>query len=849
MAKKFLIPLVAALFIIALAVPGCAAGTLALTIEVDPPGSGTATFTGTSPFPASDVIPVQATANTGYEFFRWTASAGYFDDDYSASTNFNMPAVEATVTANFREVRTEGFWFDQITIEYEPDETVGVNRLVDNEFDVFAYTLDNPDLLEIVEADADLWYKESIGSFNTLRINPYGPEFTDGTLNPFYLFDFPGGTRTLQEVLHKYVDLEFIANDPTMMGGGAWPQYTSQHTQLGDYTRYYDDTYIAAEASIEALETEYDYDETVGLTWLNDTMTEMNIITGQITGSAETGWLYKGEPINIIIAIRNDDPARLAIGDYVGAQIEEMGFTFTPVYGDMAATLSGLTSVDADTTGGNWNIYTGGWGSTVLSRDEGFWFLYFHTNIWAAGVPAFTYLDAPSDFYDVAFDLAFLQFASFAERDALYEICLPPHMGFGMFYLCSSKGFSPLRTTVDLAADKSGGIYGSWLWALTAHFRDSAGDPVFGGHLRVAQHDMLVEPWNPVDGSNAIYDMFPIRATSDEGHLPDTRDGLRQPSRITDAEVTITTGLPAIATNDWVTLSFADTITAPNDAWRAWDVATQQPITVQQALANPSEVWGLDTAVCDRYSVVEYPEEIWSHPWHDGSTMSYADFLYYWIINYDRGLGDGANPMFDAAHALELAAEELGTTLGVRYTVNPEAGVGLKVEVWSDLWEFDAERMCDDYFPNYEQGTGAWHSISLGIRGERDGSMAFGEVKAQPLALGWINFLNRDIQQSELLVYMDGMIALDTGAYADATVPYFEFIEAQYSAQSWGSTFADEVGPRMSNLSDFVDAQNHLWVGCGPYYLDDFNFALNWVTLKAFEAYPDALDKWFFLLD
>ncbi|MEE9617944.1 MAG: hypothetical protein V3T90_13205, partial [Anaerolineae bacterium] len=292
-------------------------------------------------------------------------------------------------------------------------------------------------------------------------------------------------------------------------------------------------------------------------------------------------------------------------------------------------------------------------------------------------------------------------------------------------------------------------------------------------------------------------------------------------------------------------------ITAPGDAWRSWNFTTGLPNTVTDALANPLATtgpWGLDTAVCDRYSVVNYPEEIWDVPWHDGSTMTYADFLYYWTINYDRGLGDGVNPMFDAAHALELAGEELGTTLGVRYTVNPEAGVGLRVEVWSDLWEFDAERMCDDYFPNYEQGTGAWHTVALGILGERDGSMAFGEVKAQPLALGWINFLNRDIQQGELIGYMDGIIAL-AGTYTGDDVPYLDFIEAEYSAQSWGSTFAAEVGPRMSNLSDFVYAQDHFWVACGPYYLDDFNFSLNWVTLKAFEAYPDALTKWFFLLD
>jgi peptide/nickel transport system substrate-binding protein len=851
MAKRLIIPLIAALLIIALVVPGCEGEgeTYALTIAVDPPGSGTATFTGTSPFAPLAVIPVDATANTGYEFFRWTATAGFFDDEFSASTNFNMPGEAATVTANFREVRTEGFWLDEIYIEYEPDDTVAVNRLIDNEFDVFAYSLDRADLFALVQADPDVTYKPSIGSWKSLRINPYGPEFTDGTLNPFYfnVMDLPEGTRTLQEVLHKFIDLDYLINDPSINGGLGWPRVTSQHSELADYDRYKDDTYIALESSINYLEDMYDYDETEGATWLADTMAEINNITGNITGDQTTGWLYKGEPIEFTMAITSDDPARNNIGNYVGAQLEAMGFAVEYVYGDMAAMLSGLANVEEDTTGGNWNIYTGGWVSTVLSRDEGFWFVYFHTDLWSAGIPAFEWLRYPAEFYDDAFDLAFLLFGSFTERDALYESVLPQHMKWGMYYLLSDQGFSPLRTNVDLASDGAGGIYGSWTWALTAHFRDSGGTPIFGGNMRIAQHDMLVEPWNPVDGSNAVYDMFPIRATGDEGHLPDPRDGLRQPSRITDAEVTITTGLPAIATNSWVTLSFDDPITCPGDYWRSWNYTTGLPNTVTDALANPWTEWGLDTAVCDRYSVVDYPEEIWDVPWHDGSTMSFADFLYYWTINYDRGLGEGVNPMYDEAHANELAGEELGTTLGVKFEVNPEAGVGLRVHVYSDLWELDAERMCDDYFPNYEQGTGAWHTVALGILGERDGSMAFGEVKAQPLALGWINFLNRSIQQSELLGFMDGIIAQDPLTYDDASVPYFEFIEAEYTTQGLGD-FADEVGPRMSNLSDFVDAYNHLWVGCGPYYLYDYNFALNWVTLKAHETYPDDPSKWFTLL-
>ncbi len=48
----------------------------------------------------------------------------------------------------------------------------------------------------------------------------------------------------------------------------------------------------------------------------------------------------------------------------------------------------------------------------------------------------------------------------------------------------------------------------------------------------------------------------------------------------------------------------------------------------------------------------------------------------------------------------------------------------------------------------------------------------------------------------------------------------------------------------MTNLDDFITEFNHMWVGCGPCYLYDYNFALNWVTLKAFEDYPDDIYKW-----
>ena len=74
-----------------------------LTMAVNPVGGGTATdLTGTSPYPASTNVSIQAVANPGYEFVNWTSSAGgTFTNQYAATTTFTMPAQNVTVTANF----------------------------------------------------------------------------------------------------------------------------------------------------------------------------------------------------------------------------------------------------------------------------------------------------------------------------------------------------------------------------------------------------------------------------------------------------------------------------------------------------------------------------------------------------------------------------------------------------------------------------------------------------------------------------------------------------------------------------------------------------------------------------
>ena len=120
MIRKILLPLVAAIMVVSLAVPGCAPENgengvtpvipeipeYNLTVVASPEEGGTATdVTGASPYEGATVVDIQATPKLGWEFVNWTATAGILIDENDPTTQFIMPNADATVTANFAMLR------------------------------------------------------------------------------------------------------------------------------------------------------------------------------------------------------------------------------------------------------------------------------------------------------------------------------------------------------------------------------------------------------------------------------------------------------------------------------------------------------------------------------------------------------------------------------------------------------------------------------------------------------------------------------------------------------------------------------------------------------------------------
>lgn len=535
------------------------------------------------------------------------------------------------------------------------------------------------------------------------------------------------------------------------------------------------------------------------------------------------------EQVELTLLVRTEDE-RQEIGEYLASVLEDLGFIANIQYG-LSGELSPIWFGDPNL--GLWHVYTGGWISTVISRDDGEDFGLFYTDLPGWG-PLWAAYGHDQPFFTEAEKLWNNDFTTMAERRDLFDVCLSGSMeDSARVFLVTQEAYTPFQTGINFAADASGGLLGSWMWGLTMHFYDGGGVPVPGGTMRIATTDLLVEPWNPVNGSNWAYDMFPMRATGDMGHHPDPTTGLRRPGRIEKADVTVVTGLPVEVTyTDWCTLTFEDEIIVPLDAWADWDAVGQDFETVLDRFGS-----GNTTAL--RKSVVYYPTGTFGVPLHDGSTLSLADFLMYAILEFDIAKADSG--IYDPSEVSGFEAF-LSMFKGVEFDTGV-SGYDLVVTTYSDSWALDAELAATTWFPTYDQGPGMWHTIAMAIKGEEEGKLAFSNTKATEggASVFWTNFVSGD-SLTELKVQLADVIG-GGSTYA----PYKDFMVAEYTGRGLGD-FTTEMTTRYGLLDTWVTAHNHFWVASGPMYLDTLTTTPKSLVLTRFTAYPDDADKWVFLM-
>jgi peptide/nickel transport system substrate-binding protein len=432
-------------------------------------------------------------------------------------------------------------------------------------------------------------------------------------------------------------------------------------------------------------------------------------------------WYYDGSPVELKMLIRSDLSPYPEAGDYVADQLEAIGFTTVRDYKTSGEAV--YIWLLGDPTAGEWHVYTGGWGIPTIPRDQAETFAGQNTANWYPVLlyeayeaqcetwddefptPSEPEYDGPGGYYALINKIFNRDFSSLTEREDMFEQALWGMAKFaGANQLADMAGATPYGFNVDLLVNKAYGPGEGWTNALHFH---GAGVPVWRDQMQIEMESIMVNPWNPVDGSNWVYDLTLNRdALQENGLLQDPETGLYHPRRIESAEVTIANNLPVTFEGtppDWIDLTIlgeGEFITIPDDAWSAWNATTESWMTA-------AEVFGAGAGTAVRKSVEIYPSDILEFPMHDNSALSLMDYLLEFMIELDIAQAD--SPIYESARISRYNAI-MSTFKGLKIaSVDP-----LTIEWYSDSWYMDPSWNVADFFPEYKQGgSNPWHMIAM----------------------------------------------------------------------------------------------------------------------------------------
>ena len=691
---------------------------------------------------------------------------------------------EVPATPTPEPTTRHGGWLDEVAFSAVTSDSA-ITQIQAGAIDIYSRGVAS-DQVQAIQ-DANLCYAQSYGGYYDILLNP--ATFTDTTrINPFT-------NRKIREALNWLIDRDFINQE--IYGGGSLPKYTALSTQLVDYTNV-----IETARGVEAL---YSYNPDRAKEQISAEMEAMGFTMG-----TDGKWEINGAPMEpLIFIIRNDgDGTRLPIGDYVANQLETAGFTVDRQY-----KTSGEASpiwIGSDPKEGLWNLYTAGWVSPGLDRDEKESFQEMYLPSSQQGIPLFIENQPDATFLEVGDKLANGEFSTLEERRGLIEQALPLSLQDSLqVWVIDQQVYTPFNCNVQVTYDLGSGVEAAQMPPFNLRFADQE-----GGQMKVGTNELFTDPWNPVNGSNWVWDNFVKQFTNTGASLmSDPYTGLAHPLRAEGATVTVQSDLPVVTNLDWVTLETADTVEVPADAWVDWDAANQTFIEAGEGVTAKSKI------------VMTYPADLFETvKWHDGTNLSVGDFVMRMIMTFDQAKEESAIFDEDAVPNFEAF---MTTFKGVKIASTDP----LVIETYSDNFFADAESIAGlgDWWPEYSGlGEGSWYVLAMGNAAEAAGETAYGTGKADRDSVEWTNFIG-----GPSLELLGGQLATLAG---ESTIPYEPTLGQYVTAEDASAAYA--------NLQAWFDAHGHYWTGTGPYFLDSVDLNAKTALVKNNPDYPDLADRW-----
>ena len=690
-----------------------------------------------------------------------------------------------------------GAWVDQISFQAESDQAKVLNMLENNEVQLHISDINDPDVFNNIRESPNVDYAMSYGLFFDLTFNPSGPTFpATGKFNPF-------SNPKIREAMNWLVDRAYIADE--LMGGLAKPKFLPIVSAFPDYGKLAD--------VFKELEATYSPDFERAKTAIFQEMSDMG------AEFVEGKWYYNDEHVTLKMLIRIDSPPRTRIGDYVSNMLEDLGFATDRMY---------RTSPEAsplwlwgNPDDGEWHVYTGGWITTVVVRDYGDTYSFHYTprGMWASPLSA-AYTPDPI-FQEIAYRLDDADWATWDERmDLMAKAAQLSFEDSVKVWLVDQTTPFPFRNEIQVANDLAAGLFSSPISAWTIRYKDQV-----GGTIKASDREVIVDPWNPISGSNWAYDAHIALCTGAREYIFNPYTGLPMAHEFESATVDVLEGAQVFSTEDWCTLNFVDEIAVPTDAWYEWDYENQEIVTAPAGTTARAKV------------TIDYGDVIGNVKYHDGSVMSKADWVAMWPLDFERNNPD--SPLYDASSAPAYGSFRTEFQ-GLRIT----SWSPLILEIYLDFSTLDAELILaeavaltnidmpidgfDTFWPSMP-----WHAKAIGVLAEEQGLLAWTMMKSDSEELEWMNYLG-----GPSLAVLEDML---TEAENTEFVPFADFA-SEYVEPG-------EAAERYANLRQWYEDRGHFWVADGQFYLDSVDFVGHSAVVKAFGENRHKADKYAFLAE
>ncbi|MFN3308130.1 MAG: ABC transporter substrate-binding protein, partial [Anaerolineales bacterium] len=487
----------------------------------------------------------------------------------------------------------KGGWLDEVA--FTPVESASaIQQIQAGAIDIYTFGMSSDKVEEIKKSG--LKYVTSYSGYYGILLNP--AVFKDTTtLNPF-------SNRKIREAVNWLIDRNYINQE--IYGGGSLPKYLPITTQLVDYTNVVE--------TARKLETYYSYNPEKAKEVI---AAEMETMGASL--NAEGKWEYQGKPVILTFIIRNDgDGTRLPLGDYVANQLETIGFAVDRQY--KKSSEAAPIWIQSDPKDGLWHLYTAGWISGGLTRDEKNIFQEMYLPSSVQGLPVFLANQPDPEFQKVGDALAEGNFTTLEERKELFAKALELALKDSLqVWVIDQRQYMPMKENIQVTYDVGSGIEASFMPPYTLRIADQE-----GGRVKVGTNDLFTDPWNPIGGSNWVWDGFVQKFTQSYGFMLDPFTGLQWPLRAERAEVTVQAGLPVQKNHDWITLNTAETISVPEDAWVDWDAANQKFITAGELIPKIEEAKSQKKAYDAAYN--ENQPKLEEKALELAKGLNYADF-------------------------------------------------------------------------------------------------------------------------------------------------------------------------------------------------------------------------------